>query len=124
MSERNEKVAQVLRDSAQAIRSITAERDDAIAKQAEAEAKNVAYERRVSCEKLAAQMHQKGINTDQEFSDLADSLEKSAEAGKLPVIEEAVSLTATNMSLKTASIHDAPAASGSDLERYVLGNVG
>lgn len=124
MSERSEKVAQVLRESAQVVRTISAERDDANAKLAEAVAKNVVYERRINCEKVAAQMHQKGINTDQEFSDLVDSLEKSAEAGRLPVIEEAVSLSAADMSLKVASIHDAPASSGSDLERYLFGAVG
>ena len=102
MSEQKEKVAQVLRDTAQVVRSLSAERDTALNKLAEAEAKNVAYERRVSCEKVAAQMHQKGIRTDEEFSDLVDPLEKSAEPGKLPVIEEAVPMSAANMSLKTA----------------------
>lgn len=124
MSEKQEKTAQVLRDTAQIVRSLSTERDTMAVKLAESEAKNAVYERRIECEKIASQMHQKGIRTDEEFSALADSLEKSAAEGKLEAIEQAVDMVATNMSLKTASINDAPAASGSDFERYMLGGIG
>ncbi len=124
MSEKQEKIAQVLRDSAQLVRSVSTERDDLAIKLAASEAQNAVYERRIECEKVAASMHSKGIRTDEEFSAVVDDLEKSAAAGKLEAIEQAVDMVAPDMSFKTASITDAPAASGSEFERFLLGDVG
>jgi hypothetical protein len=124
MNEIHVKTAQVLRDSAQLVRSVSSERDALQEKLAASEQKNKAYERRAACEKLAAQMHLKGFRVDEDLHALADDLEKSAMAGKLPVIEEAVNMAGPNMSTKTASISETHAATGSEFERYLLGNVG
>lgn len=120
------KTAQVLLDSARLVRTLTVERDNALAKVAEAQLKEAAYIRRVQAEKVAMQMHQKGINTDIEFPSLVSSLEKAAEEGKLATIEEAVGMVGPDMSFKTASIHDMPmgGAPGTDLERFLLGSIG
>ena len=119
-----EKVAQVLRDAGTAMRAVATERDEAVDKLAEANAKLAAYERRTMAEKVAAQMHHKGINTDVEFSDLVSDLEKAASEGKLGTIENAVEMVGPDMSLKTASIHDSPRASGNAFEAFLLGGVG
>jgi hypothetical protein len=120
------KTAQVLLDSARLVRTLTNERDAALAKVAEAQLKEAAYIRRTQAEKVAMQMHQKGINTDIEFPSLVSSLEKAAEEGRLATIEEAVDMVGPDMSFKTASIHDTPmgGAAGMDLERYLLGSIG
>ena len=121
-----EKVAKVLNDSAQLVRAVAGERDQALTKVAELQLKVAAYERRTQAEKVAAMMHQKGINTDMEFPSLVDELEKAAQAGKLPTIEEAVEMMGMNMSFKTASIQqDTPAGAGeTEFERFLLGNIG
>lgn len=120
-----QKVAKVLNDSANLMRAVTGERDTALAKVAELQLKVASYERRTGAEKVAAMMHQKGINTDIEFTHLVADLEKAAQEGKLPTIEEAVDMVGPNMSLKTASIHETPVGAGeTDFERFLLGNVG
>lgn len=120
------KVAQVLADSATALRQVTTERNASMAKVAELQLKVAAYEQRVQAEKVAAMMHQKGINTDTEFPSLVADLVKAAQEGKLPTIEEAVDMVGPDMSFKTASIHDTPVGAGSedDLTRYLLGSIG
>ena len=119
-----EKVAEVLQAAGTAIRNVAAERDELENKLASAEAKNQMYERRVMAEKVAAQMHNKGINTDTDFSSLVAELEKAASEGKLDTIENAVEMVGPDMSLKTASIHDSPRASGNSFEAFLLGGVG
>jgi hypothetical protein len=120
------KVAQVLADSAVAMRQLQNERNAALVKNAELQMKVARYERRVQAEKVAAMMHQKGINMDTEFPSLVADLEKAAQEGKLPTIEEAVDMVGPDMSFKTASIHDTPVGAGSedDLTRYLLGSIG
>jgi hypothetical protein len=120
-----EKTAQVLQDAANIVRAVSAERDELAEKLAAEQRKTASYERRVSAEKVAAMMHQKGINTDIDFPTLVADLEKAASEGKLDTIEEAVEMVGPDMGLKTASInHDAPAATGSDFERFLTGTVG
>ena len=120
-----EKTAQVLQDAANIVRAVSAERDELAQKLAAEQQKTAAYVRRTSAEKVAAQMHQKGINTDIDFPTLVTSLEKAASEGKLDTIEEAVEMVGPDMSIKTASInHDAPAANGSEFERFLTGSVG
>lgn len=121
----SEKTAQVLQDAANIVRAVSAERDALAEKLAAQQAKISMYERRVSAEKVAAKMHQKGINIDTEFPDLVANLEKAASEGKLDTIEEAVEMVGPDMGMKTASInYDAPAATGSDFERFLTGYVG
>ncbi len=91
--------------------------------------KAAAYERRDEAVKVAQAMHEKGINTDVEFSDLVGRLEKQAEAGKLDEISRAVEMVGPDMGQKIASLSEpgSPGSGGgsvSDLERYVLGGVG
>jgi len=72
-------------------------------------------------------MHDKGVNLDKSFGDLADDLEKSAEAGELPIIQRAVDMMAPNMGLNTATLnHDDTkvASGGTDFERYIFGAIG
>lgn len=114
------KLAQVLHDAELALRSVTAERDDAVTKLAQ-------VERRRAAEKVAADMHGKGVNLDKSFTDLADDLEKSAEAGELSIIQRAVDMMAPNMGLNTVSLnHDETkvASGGTDFERYIFGAIG
>jgi hypothetical protein len=116
----NEKVAAVLRDTENALRAMAAERDDAVTKLA-------AVKQNHECQKLAAVMHQKGINTDTDFETLVESLEKSAEQGRLPIIQEAVGMMGGQMSFANLN-NDAPVAQSgageSNLTQYILGNVG
>lgn len=114
------KLAQVLHDAQEAIRSVTAERDAATQKLAQ-------LERRRDAEKLAFDMHAKGVNLDKDFGDLADELEKSAEAGELPIIQRAVDMMAPNMGLSTATLNNDEtkvASGGTDFERYIFGAIG
>ncbi len=125
MTEEQEKTAAVLKQASQLIRGLYTERDGLISELAVERAKTAQYERRTQAEKLAAQMHLKGINTDVEFSSLAAELEKAAEEGRLGTIAEAVDMVGPDMSFKTASInHDVHKATGSDFERFLTGHVG
>lgn len=112
------KVAQVLHDAEQAIRLVAAERDAAIAKCA-------SIERRRDAEKLAHVMHEKGLNLDKSAEQLADELEKAAEAGELPIIHKAVDMIGPNMALATLSDDSTKTAgASSDLERFIFGGIG
>jgi len=114
------KVAQILHDAEGAIRSVAAERDVALQKLAQ-------MERRRDAEKVASDMHVKGVNLDKNFGDLADELEKSAEAGELPIIQRAVDMMAPNMGLNTATLTNDEtkvASGGTDFERYIFGAIG
>jgi DNA anti-recombination protein RmuC len=122
-----QKVAQLLGDTSQALRQVTSERDDALHKAAAAETKLATIERRLEAEKVAARMHQKGLELDTDLNDLADHLEKAAQEGKLGEIQRAVEMVGPNMSIaKTAHVNDDQPAGGgnSDLVRYLVGSVG
>ena len=112
------KVAQVLRDAENAIRAVTAERDEALAKMS-------AMELRSECEKTATVMHSKGIHTDVKFNDLVEGLEKSAAQGRLPIIQEALDMMGNQMSFGHIN-NDSHIASGgdNDLTRFIMGDVG
>jgi hypothetical protein len=114
----NAQKAQVLQDASFALRTMAAERDVALAKVAQ-------MERRADAEKLAAEMHNKGLELDTEFGDLASGLEKAADEGRLPVIQQAVEMVAPNMDIKVGSVSDQIVAEGpSQLERFLVGDVG
>jgi len=113
-----EKVAKVLADSAQALRSVTAERD----KLAQA---NRLMERRFEAQKLASVMHEKGINRDVDTDTLVNDLEKAAEAGRLPAIQEAMDMMAPNMGFTgTLTNDDAHGGGESAFESFIIGGVG
>jgi len=117
----NEKISQVLFDTQSVLKSVVSERDQAISKLAR-------IERRMEAEKLANQMHSKGLELDTDLSSLTDHLEKEADQGRLPVIKQAVDMVGPNMGFKTAHLnHDASGEGGSgstDFERYLVGDVG
>ncbi len=94
----------------------------------ELETKLASKEQRDRVEKLASEMHRKGLELDTSVSDLADRLEKAASANKLDAIEQAVDFVGPDMGQKLASITNdesgsSPAAS-SDLERFIVGAAG
>jgi TPR repeat protein len=113
-----EKVAKVLADSAQALRSVTAERDK-LAEQ------NYRMSRHFEAQKLAAVMHEKGINMDVDTEALVDKLEKAAEAGRLPAIQEAMDMMAPNMGFTGTLTNDDVHGSGETaFESFIIGGVG
>jgi hypothetical protein len=114
------KVAEVLADAATALRKVAGDRDHW---------KKVAtdLQRRDKAEKLASHMHDKGIDLDTPVETLADRLEKAAEQGKLDSIEQAVELVGPDMGTKIAQLSNDESRiglGGSDLERFVVGEVG
>lgn len=121
----NIKKASVLRESAEALRKTASERDLYRERALEAEAKCAAYETHVRAEKVAAMMQARGINNNLDFETLVSELEKSAEAGKLDVIEQAVSMTREDMTLKQASIRGGDTGGAVDhLTNFLLGTAG
>jgi len=120
------KEAQVLAAARDALIKVASERDTALQRANHAETKLASVHQRLTCEKVAAQMHEKGINADQDFTDLVDDLEKAASEGRLPVIEEAVKMSAPQMGTKIASINndETSMAGGDQLTQYLVGSVG
>ena len=112
------KVAQVLADAAGALKDLAAERD----KLAE---ENSSMKMRMEAEKLATAMHAKGCRLDVEHGELVSEIEKAAEDGRLPALQEAVDMVAPNMGLAgLTTSDDAPGGGMTSLEGYIIGNVG
>ncbi len=113
-------VAEVMNDAATTLRAQSAYIG-------ELETKLAAREKRDRVEKLAGEMHRKGVELDVSASDLADRLEKAA-ADDLKATERAVDLIGPDMGQKLASLtnDDGSGASSaaSDLERYIVGSAG
>ena len=121
----NEKIAEVLADAGQTLRKVASERDGALEENRQLKQKLASVETRLTCEKVAAEMHEKGLRQDTEFPDLVDDLEKAASEGRLPVIMEAVKMAAPNMGNHFSINNDEASGTGmSDLEAYLVGNVG
>lgn len=122
----NNKHAQVLRDTAVVLPQLAAERDDLQQKLASVTAERDAYRNRMDAEKLAMEMHSKGIRSDEALSDLADDLEKKASEDpySLRVLREAVELTGPDM-MKNASVGGNDHGAGlSQLEQFIHGHIG
>lgn len=125
MSRQQQKIARVLADAGQTLRKVASERDGAMAENGQLRQKLASVETRLMCEKIAAEMHEKGLRHDIEFPELVDDLEKSASEGKLPVIMEAVKMAAPNMGNHFSINNDEASGIGmSDFEAYLVGNVG
>lgn len=111
-------MAEVFRDASTALRAQAAHIH-------ELETKLASRDQRDRVTKLASEMHRKGLELDVDAGELADRLEKAAEAGKLDAIEVGVDLVGPDMGQKLASLtnDDGPGASSaaSDLERYIVG---
>ncbi len=119
------KVAHLLEDSANTIRKVAQERDTYKEKAASLAEQNASLVRRMEAEKVAAEMHTKGIRTEVPFDTLAEHLEKEAEAGKLEQIKLALDMTGPDM-MKGAFVREDGEAgeSGSEFERFITGSVG
>jgi hypothetical protein len=114
----SQKVAQVLADTQKVLLSVTAERDKLASD-------NAVMLRRMEAEKLASAMHDKGVRLELDRDELVGELEKAAEDGRLPVIQEAVDMVAPNMGFTgTLTSDDVAGGGASGLESYILGNVG
>jgi hypothetical protein len=123
--EEREKIAQVLADASSTLLKVASERDEALQRNAELEAKLAQASTRLEAEKLAAEMHEKGLATDQEFGELVADIEKAASEGELPVVQKAVKLAAPNMGGQFHINHDEARGTGStDFERFIVGEVG
>lgn len=120
------KEAQVLTSARDVLLKVASERDNLTRERDALKMKLAQVHTRLECEKVAAQMHEKGINTDQDFADLVDNLEKAAYEGRLPIIQEAVQMQAPNMGTKIASINndETTGQGSSQLEQYLVGSVG
>lgn len=120
-----QKIAQVLADAGQTLRKVASERDGALVENVQLRQKLASVKTRLMCEKVAAEMHEKGLRHDTEFPELVDDLEKAASEGRLPVIMEAVKMAAPNMGNHFSINHDESSGDGmSDFEAYLVGNVG
>jgi len=112
------KVAQVLEDARYMLLSITEERDKLASE-------NAYMKRHLEAEKLASVMHDKGVRMDVDHAELVGELEKAAEEGRLPVIQEAVDMVShQNGFTGRLSNDDVTGGGGNALESYILGNVG
>lgn len=93
----------------------------------ELEEKLASQEKRDRAEKVASEMHRKGLELDVNIDELANRLEKAGEA-KLATIEQAVDMVGPDMGSKIGHVNNNDASGASsdsnDLERYILGNAG
>ena|ERR1700722_4733503 len=113
----NAQAAEVLHDAAAYIRA----QDATIS---ELQEKLAAKERHERVEKLAHAMHGKGVNLDVPMETLIGRLEKTAAAGKLETVEQAVDFIGPDMGEKLAQLnnHDERGASSgsSSFEQYII----
>lgn len=125
MAERD-KVAQVLQDASNTLKKVASERDAAMEYASELEVKLAQVSTRLEAEKLAAEMHDKGLAQDQEFGELVADIEKAASEGELPAVRRAIKLAAPNMGGQFHINHDEArgALTGSEFERFIVGEVG
>jgi len=116
----NEQISQVLSEAPGIIR-------DLVSENASLRDKVAGMERKEAAADLAETMHGKGLELDVTLEDLTARLEKAAEQGKLETYREAVELSGPDMGSKLASLSNNDgnhAATGSALERFLLGGIG
>jgi predicted RNase H-like nuclease (RuvC/YqgF family) len=121
------KIAQVLADSASTLVKVAHERDALKTERDKLAQENAALKNRMEAEKVAMDMHERGINAEVAISDLVEALEKKAaeDPAHFQVLKEAVGLTGPDM-FKSASIGGKTEASGggiTDFERFIHGDV-
>lgn len=120
-------LVEVLSSVGPAMRKLASERDEALAQLA-------AYERRLEAEKVASVMIQKGV-TNEPFERVVEQMEKAAETttpegySQLEIIRAGLELSGPDMGEKIARVIDdnetrASAASASDFERFIVGDIG
>jgi len=115
-----EHFSQLLKDAATALRTVAAERDEALNKVA-------AMELHQDAAKLAHTMQSKGLTGDLSIDQITANLEKMAAEGKLDTVKAAVELVGPDMGDKLASLQssdltdDRPSASGTSLlEQFII----
>ena len=118
------KVAQLLEDSASTVMQMKEERARNLEKMAQLQQANEALVRRMEVEKLAAEMHSKGLHSETPLDELTARLEKRAEEGQLPAIKEALSFAGPNMLGDTSLEEKTAGAGSSELERFITGHIG
>jgi hypothetical protein len=120
------KETQLLKVAQDVLLQVTEERDKLASENAQLRKERDEIGLHLECEKVAAQMQAKGVFADKDFSSLVDHLKKEAAAGKLPVIKEALDMTAPNMGLKGGFIDEElqTAAGESPFVQYLVGSVG
>lgn len=120
------KVAQLAADSAATLKKVAYERDAYREKVAALNEQNAALIRRMEAEKVAAEMHSKGVRTEVPFDTLAEYLEKEAAAGRLEQVKLALDMTGPDM-MKEAFINEDESSGGgasNEFERFITGSVG
>jgi hypothetical protein len=120
------KIAQVLRDGATALVQVSHERDHLAQENTKLASEVKSLRLRMEAEKVAMDMHDKGVHTSVSFEDLTDQLEKKAHQDPhgFEVLREALNITGPDM-LKTAAVGtNVSASTGSDFERYIIGDIG
>jgi hypothetical protein len=126
------KVAAVLSTVPNMLRGLAKERDDLLEKNAQLRAQVTEFERRERVEKIAKTAEAKGIDSlGESHEEKVASIETAVEKGRsLDVMEEAVKMSAANGSLASLTGDEltgadgASSASKSQLESYLLGNLG
>lgn len=107
----HEQVGTLLKQSAAQLRSVTAERDEALESLAE-------YEKRARAEKVATDMIERELLPS---SDREEKVAELMERDDLAVVEEALNLSAPDQLAKVASVGEESRGDGmSELERFIL----
>lgn len=110
------KLAQVLQTSASKLRKMA----ELEKRASEAEAKLAAVNLHLECEKLAHDMHDKGLEVEHDFGDLVSSLKKEASEGRLETIKAAVKMAASGQSVGRINNQDEAHGGASDFERWIM----
>lgn len=118
------KAAEMLVDAGHALQKVASERDVAVQELAVEREKNAALLKRMEVEKIAADMHDKGVHLDVPFDKLASALEDEP-GERLEVIKQALQMAPGDM-MRGARLSDSQSSQsiGSDFENFILGTVG
>lgn len=126
------KVATVLSTVPNMLRGLAEERDSLLEKNAQLQAQVVDYERRERVEQIAKVAEEKGIDSwGESHEEKVASIESAVERGRsLDVMEEAVKLSAKRGDMASLTGDEltgadgASSVSGTQLESFLLGNIG
>lgn len=128
----SKKVAAVLSTVPSMLRGLASERDELLEKNAQLQARVEEYERRERVERIAKTASERGIDSlGESHEEKIASIEAAMEKGRsLDVMEEAVKMSAPRGDLadlvgdELTGSDGASSVSGSQLESYLLGNLG
>jgi|GEM_PF-3509956 len=128
----SKKVAAVLSTVPSMLRGLAKERDELLEKNANLQAKVAEYARRERVERIAKTAGERGIDSlGESYEEKVASIEAAMEKGRsLDVMEEAIKMSAPRGDLaglvgdELTGSDGASSASGSQLESYLLGDLG